>query len=342
MAIKTAKELVAWMVDVAMNYKTLYVKGAFGWPMTGAMKQRAKNAYSYNREPDRAAKIDAAGEDTFGFDCVCFIKALLWGWDGSTDKPYGGAVYCSNGVPDISEDAMIAACTEVSEDFGKIAVLEAVWMPGHIGVYIGDGLVAECSPIWKDGVQLTACNRDKAGYHRRDWVKHGKLPYVTYEAEEEPERWYRIRKSWEDAASQIGAYRELENAKRGCPEGYSVFNWHGNCVYYNGGGEFVTDLQEVFIQDVQAAIGAAVDGIPGPETLSKTVTLSRYINATHPAVKPVQTRLWELGYTEVGEADGEAGPKFASAVAHFQMDNGLEVDGIVGPMTWRKLLGVSA
>ena len=80
--IKTGKELAAACVDVATNYKTLYVLGCFGWPMTEEKKRRAKNEQSYNRKANRAAKIDAASADTFGFDCVCFIKALLWGWRG--------------------------------------------------------------------------------------------------------------------------------------------------------------------------------------------------------------------------------------------------------------------
>ena len=160
----------------------------------------------------------------------------------------------------------------------------------------------------------------------------------------EPEHWYRVRKSWEDAASQIGAYKVLENAKTGCPEGYSVFDWNGNTVYYNGGGEFVTDAYplEEFVRDIQKACGAAVDGIAGPETLGKTVTLSQYINTTHAAVKPVQKRLYALGYTEVGEADGITGPKFDAAVKAFQNDNDCYVDGEITAQnkTWRKLLGM--
>ena len=42
---------------------------------------------------------------------------------------------------------------------------------------------------------------------------------------------YRIRKSWNDAKSQIGAYKNLENAKKVCPSGYYVFNNAGNAVY---------------------------------------------------------------------------------------------------------------
>ena len=97
-----------------------------------------------------------------------------------------------------------------------------------------------------------------------------------------------------------------------------------------------------FIKDVQTACGAAVDGIAGPETLSKTVTLSAKYNRKHAAVKAVQKYLAELGYTEVGEADGIAGSKFTSAVAHFQQDKGCVVDGVITAQgkTWRKLLGM--
>lgn len=42
---------------------------------------------------------------------------------------------------------------------------------------------------------------------------------------------YRIRKAWKDEASQIGAYESLENAKKNCPPGYSVYNSAGKMVY---------------------------------------------------------------------------------------------------------------
>ena len=340
--IKTAKELAAACVDAAKNHKTLSVKGCWGAPMTAANKARWVREQEYNRREDRAAAIKQADSNTFGFDCVCMIKGLLWGWDGSTDKPYGGAGYNCNGIPDIGEDAMIDACSDVSWDFTAVQVGEVVWMPGHIGVYIGDNLVVECTPIWEDGVQITACNCTKAGYKTRVWQKHGKLPYVTYEAE--PEHWYRVRKAWEDAGSQVGAYKDLEHAKAGCPDGYGVFDWNGKCVYERFGRYESEEYPlEFFVRDIQEAIGAAVDGVAGPETLAKTPTLSAQFSATHPAVKPVQARLWELGYTEVGEADGEAGPKFTRALAHFQMDNGCMPTGLAEEWgkTWQKLLGLA-
>jgi peptidoglycan hydrolase-like protein with peptidoglycan-binding domain len=98
-----------------------------------------------------------------------------------------------------------------------------------------------------------------------------------------------------------------------------------------------------FVKDIQKAFGATVDGVAGPLTLAKTKTLSSKINANHTAIKAVQKRLLALGYSEVGTADGVAGPKFTSAVAHFQQDNGCSVDGEVtaGQKTWKKLLGMS-
>lgn len=48
---------------------------------------------------------------------------------------------------------------------------------------------------------------------------------------------YRVRKSWVDSKSQLGAYSVLENAKANCPVGYSVFDSNGNCVYTNSGSK---------------------------------------------------------------------------------------------------------
>lgn len=44
---------------------------------------------------------------------------------------------------------------------------------------------------------------------------------------------YRVRTTWEDAGSQVGAYRVLENAKTECDKypGYGVFDESGNKVY---------------------------------------------------------------------------------------------------------------
>lgn len=42
---------------------------------------------------------------------------------------------------------------------------------------------------------------------------------------------YRVRKNWEDAKSQIGAFSSLDNAKKACAAGYNVYDWDGKAVY---------------------------------------------------------------------------------------------------------------
>lgn len=114
-----------------------------------------------------------------------------------------------------------------------------------------------------------------------------------------------------------------------------------------GGKPTVTEetngyMLEQFIRDVQKACGAAVDGIAGKETISKTVTISESKNRKHAVVRAVQKRLYVLGYTGVGVADGIAGIKFTNAVLKFQEDNRCWVDGEITARnkTWRKLLGM--
>ncbi len=43
--------------------------------------------------------------------------------------------------------------------------------------------------------------------------------------------YYRVRKTWEDVQSQIGAYRILDNAMKACKAGYTVFDNEGNAIY---------------------------------------------------------------------------------------------------------------
>lgn len=55
---------------------------------------------------------------------------------------------------------------------------------------------------------------------------------------------YRIRKSWSDAKSQIGAYKNLEYAKVDCKDGYTVYDNDGNVVYTKGTQQTVASTPE--------------------------------------------------------------------------------------------------
>lgn len=169
----------------ATGAKTLYVMGCFGSPMNATNKSRYCNNYAYNQQAVRTAKIKAASTETFGFDCVCLIKGILWGWNADINKTYGGAVYASSSVPDYNADQFFTSCcTNQTSDFSKIEPGELVWMNGHIGIYIGDGMAVESTPIWKDGAQITGVKNigNKTGYNMRTWAKHGKCKFIEYSA----------------------------------------------------------------------------------------------------------------------------------------------------------------
>ena len=123
---------------------------------------------------------------------------------------------------------------------------------------------------------------------------------------------------------------------------YDKGNSNSNTVVEPVQPNSVKYTKKQFIKDVQKAIGASIDGIAGPETLSKTVTVSKKKNKKHAVIRPIQNYLNALGYN-CGVADGEAGPKFDAAVKAYQKANGCVADGEITARnkTWKKLLGLA-
>lgn len=185
--IMTAAQLCAKALDIAEHYKTSYMLGPWGWPANDKMITRA-TTQGGNAQTNKQwlAKANAIKNQGFIFDCIGLLKGILWGWSGDMTRPYGGAGYACNGVPDYDAKQMIDHCLEVSTDFTKIVPGEAVWLDGHIGVYVGGGVVVEATPKWLGGVQRSTL-ANTAGTQKlpgtagtRRWTKHGKLPWVDY------------------------------------------------------------------------------------------------------------------------------------------------------------------
>lgn len=180
----TSKILVETALKIVKT-PTVYMWGTYGRRLTRDLIDYKATQYPRYNTPTRVAiynqLLRQGGYDAW--DCVGLLKGILWGWDGSGHVPYA-----ANGVPDIGSDTMIQRCEGVSTDFTKIIPGEVVWMVGHIGLYIGDGLVIEATPSWKDGVQITALANvgSKAGYNSRRWTTHGRLPWVNYGIMPEP------------------------------------------------------------------------------------------------------------------------------------------------------------
>ena len=206
-------------LKLAESCKTIYIKGCFGAPMTAANKKRYTNNLVYNK--NRAALINACTPDTFGFDCVCLIKAVLGLWNADKSKSYGGTQVNkeANGisfgpdhVPDVGADGIVKYLQGVTTDFTNIIPGAVVHMPGHVGVYVGDGKVIECTPKWTNDVQYS--NLGNLGYttgHFRNWTNWGLLPWVGYSATNADEKpvnepntdaeWHVVKKG--DTATKI-------------------------------------------------------------------------------------------------------------------------------------------
>lgn len=170
--------------------KTVYLWGTFGAPLTNSLILNKSKQYPGWYSSQRQSRFKSlVGKNYFAFDCVGLIKAILWGWIGNAES-YGGARYTSNQVPDVDANVMIKLCAHVSMEFNNIIPGEVVWLKGHIGIYIGDGKVVECTPSFKDGVQITALANfgEIKGYNSRTWTSHGQLPWVNYQAKDEKEQ----------------------------------------------------------------------------------------------------------------------------------------------------------
>ena len=108
--------------------------------------------------------------------------------------------------------------------------------------------------------------------------------------------------------------------------------------------EASNNAYQTFVKDLQKVIGAKVDGIAGPETLSKTPTISTSTGWNHASVRPLQVYLQSLGY-DLGShgVDGKFGKDMKACAKKYQKDVGLATkyqDGIVTARmyTWQKLL----
>lgn len=68
----------------------------------------------------------------------------------------------------------------------------------------------------------------------------------TAKQETVEEQLYRVRKSWDNVSSQIGAYKSLENAKKMCSVGYTVYDKDGKAVYTNKATSYPVDSAKSF------------------------------------------------------------------------------------------------
>ena len=77
-------------------------------------------------------------------------------------------------------------------------------------------------------------SKDTTGASAGSWINPSENVVEQAPAQPTVQQLYRVRKSWDDAKSQVGAFGSLDNAKQCCQEagsGYHVFDWNGTVVY---------------------------------------------------------------------------------------------------------------
>lgn len=150
-----------------------YAKAQLGKPYwygcTGQKSTRDLYAYKKKQYPKQYQwSCPASQLGIKVHDCVGLIKGYLW-----CDSPTSTTVHY-NGAQDVSANGMYEKCKQK----GNITTMPdipgvLVFLPGHVGVYIGDGWVIEAKGH--------AYGVVKTKLKGRGWKNWGKCPWITYE-----------------------------------------------------------------------------------------------------------------------------------------------------------------
>ncbi len=172
----TEKQLVEKALFVA-SLKTCYLQGGFGCRIG---KDYYNPNWAWNKDNASIIKKNSnTNPITYGFDCCCLFKGILWQFEGNPNLEYGGSKFKSNGCPDVTvAELKKTYCPILSVDFDNIDAGELVFLgDSHMGIYVGNGEVIESTPAWKCGVQKTLLpSRNSTNYDKlpvRKWDCHG-------------------------------------------------------------------------------------------------------------------------------------------------------------------------
>ncbi len=164
--LKNNLDLVKF-AQYALNDKWGYVYGTYGQILDQPLLDSREQAYPDEVTPylDFIHKNWVGGHVT---DCAGLIKGYCW------LEPDSGIIrYNTNHIPDLCADDIYKSAAEK----GEINTMPntpglAVWMDGHIGVYIGNGNVIEAMTTTRGVVQTQL--------QGRGWKAWLKVPNLTY------------------------------------------------------------------------------------------------------------------------------------------------------------------
>ena len=162
---KNNVDLAEWAKQ-AYAKKWGYVYGTYGEVLTESILTAKISQF-----PEQVGNVqydDDAALYPGASDCIGLIKGYAW-----FNCDTGQIEYRSNGVRDTGSDPMLDMATEK----GTIDTMPdipgiAVWMDGHIGIYVGNGQTIHAANT-ELGVIMTPLARS-------GWSHWLKIPYITY------------------------------------------------------------------------------------------------------------------------------------------------------------------
>lgn len=290
---KTAKGLVAFVLS---QVGTPYVYGAKGQVVTDYLidlwAQESPNVYD-DTYIDKARKYIGRR----AHDCSGLISRYTGILRGSSN-------FCETAIEQLP-------ISQISEE----CIGWAVWKRGHIGVYIGNGLVVEARGIDYGTIKVKRTSNA--------WTHVLKLKDIDYSEEAT------VQKATK--AEQLDCQKIL-NKKFG--------------KSLKEDGEFKTISHKALIEAWQETMNKVYDLKPELvrdgdfgavcKATSKRAVIRK--GAKNDLVLLMQIALKVQGYYH-GALDGEFGEITLKAVKEFQGNKGLTVDGECGQNTWSALLG---
>lgn len=173
---KNNLDLVKWCENAYANGWG-YVYGGYGQICTEQYLDGQASLFPSNNEA--GGEMRTVGKKWLGkrvVDCIGLIKSYAW-----YNADSGQITVGSNGFTDCGANTI---WNNVKED-GAISTMPdipglAVWMDGHIGVYVGNGEVIEA--------QGTAYGVVKTQLKNRGWTKWMKIPNIKYIEDKESKK----------------------------------------------------------------------------------------------------------------------------------------------------------
>jgi hypothetical protein len=196
-----------------LGNNSVYVYGSWGNKLTTSFCDNKYKQYPSVNTKSRTTKYKKLCDGKhYGFDCVGLIKSYYWGG-------YGKAKY--NAKTDVSANGMY----DKAKVKGKIATMDKsrkgllVQMDGHIGVYIGNNEVIECTISTKYAKQSHGLGGVcKTKLSDRKWTHWLECPYIDYVEEKKAQGTITVKDgSWnirEGAGTQYPVVRVVKGGAK--------------------------------------------------------------------------------------------------------------------------------